>query len=262
LKKREKYGNFILGDSVDKIKTILKNKFVIIGVIVVAFISLVVAIILIIGEKEDKFALNSIYNVFPEDVRKLYSNTIEISCAGDLYLDIDVEDGEVSVDKLDKKSVITYVLSHIDKNYGLHNEITEVQVKKNIDKLIDGQNDLIKYIEDYQYGDYNYSIENGKLVREKNRCKSDVEYVSYLYGYSYGTKVLSMDVNIGYLKDGVLYDVQDKKLGKYDGKDLEELKELFRGVPYYRYNYIKDEGNFKLKSVSLNLRTKRQDLKK
>ena len=167
LKKSEKYDNFILGDDMEKIKNFFKNRYVIIGIIVIAFVSLVVAIVMVIGEEENKFALNPIYDVYPQDVRELYANTVEVSCYGDLHFDIEIDTGEHSVNKLDRNYVIDYFLSHIDKNYGLNNGHTEAMLQENFDKLIAEEMDIIKYIDDYQYGDYVYSIENGKLVREK-----------------------------------------------------------------------------------------------
>ena len=116
--------------------------------------------------------------------------------------------------------------------------------------------DLVQYINDFEYDEYVYNIKDNMLVRKKSKCESDIRYVSRLYGYSFGTEVLSMDVNIGYLKNGILYDLNDNKLGNYDGVNMEKLNELFKDTSYYRYNYIKKDDDYKLKSVRLKLRTK------
>jgi hypothetical protein len=71
--------------------------------------------------------------------------------------------------------------------------------------------------------------------------------VLHLYGYS-GTKELSIDVNVAYLKDGVLYDYNDKMLGEYDG-DVTKLPKLTSDVSYYRLNYVNKNGNLKLTSI-------------
>lgn len=268
LKKREKYDKFILGENMkkksmenkklskmDKIKKFFKNKYVIIGTVVLVVIILVVSIVLIVKtRKKEIFSLNSIFSVYPEEVRALYSNMVEVSCYGDLHFDISVEDGEVSIDKLGKNYLIDYALSHVDKKYGLNVKHTRSSINKNINSLIAEDLNLIDNIKDYKYGNYTYNFEDDMLVREKSECSSDVKYVSFLFGYSYGTKVLSVDINIGYLKNGILYDMNDKKLGKYDG-DMEELRKLYIGVPYYRYNFVKSNGDYKLNSVSLNART-------
>lgn len=238
----------------DKIKKFFKNKYVIIGTVVIVTIVLIVAIVLVIkSRKKELFSLNSIFSVYPAEVRELYSNMVEVSCYGDLHFDITIEDGEVGIDKLGNNYLIDYVFSHIDKNYGLDKEQTHSSIKKNINRLIDGDLNLIDDIKDYKYGNYTYNFEDNVLVREKSECLSDVKYVSFLFGYSYGTEILSVDVNMGYLKDGILYDMNDKKLGKYNG-DIAKLRELYVGVPYYRYNFIKENGNYKLNSVSLNAR--------
>ena len=244
---------------IDKIKSLFKNKYVIIGTIVIVVISIVVAIIMIVNaRKREIFSLNSIFNVYPEEVKELYSNMVSVSCYGDLHFDIKKEDGEVNVDKLGDNYLLDYVFSHIDKNNGLDNEVTKSMFSKNIDNLIYGDLGLIDKIKDYKYDDGFYSFKDDKLVKNNGTCSSDVKYVSFLFGYSYGTQILSVDVNMGYLKDDVLYDLNNKKLGKYDG-DIVKLRKLYSDVPYYRYNFIKSDGYYKLKSVQLY---NREQLKK
>ena len=77
---------------------------------------------------------------------------------------------------------------------------------------------------------------------------SDKNYITHLYGYSYNVHELSIDVNIGYLDNGVLYDLADNRLGEYTG-EVKELQDLFKTNSFYRYNYVKDDGMYKLISV-------------
>ena len=239
----------------EKLMKFLKNKIVIISIAVVIII---IAILVLLLNKDDdnEFMLDPIYDVYPEEVRELYSNTIYVSCTGDLYLGIDDDSDEVLIENIDKQYMINYLFSHMDKHNKL-NENTTIDILNDVEnKLFSKKLDLVKYIKDFRYGEYIYNIEENMLVGKKSKCESDIRYVSRLYGYSFGTEVLSMDVNIGYLKNGILYDLNDNKLGEYDGVNTEILDQLFDGTDYYRYNYIKDESDFKLKSVGLKNRIK------
>ena len=50
------------------------------------------------------------------------------------------------------------------------------------------------------------------------------------------------------MKDGILYNYNNKKLGEYDG-DVSKLSKLTEDTSYYRVNYVKDNDKFKLVSV-------------
>ena len=98
---------------------------------------------------------------------------------------------------------------------------------------------------------YEYNYNSGKITRKKSNCvKKDIKYVSHLYGYFTNEDNLFMDVNIGYLKDGVLYDLDDNKLGSYD-EDISKLSNLMQKASYYRFNYVKDKDDFKLSKIEL-----------
>ena len=239
----------------EKLMKFLKNKIVIISIAVVIII---IAILVLLLNKDDdnEFMLDPIYDVYPEEVRELYSNTIYVSCTGDLYLGIDDDSDEVLIENIDKQYMINYLFSHLDKRNKLNNNTTVAMLEDTENKLFNKKLDLVQYINDFEYDEYVYNIKDNMLVRKKSKCESDIRYVSRLYGYSFGTEVLSMDVNIGYLKNGILYDLNDNKLGNYDGVNMEKLNELFKDTSYYRYNYIKKDDDYKLKSVRLKLRTK------
>ena len=238
-----------------KIMNFLKNKIIIISMII-GIVLVVMLVVLLNNEDNSEFKLDPIYDVYPEEVRELYSNTIYVSCMGDLYLGINTDSSEVLIENIEKQYMLNYLFSHMDK-YNKLNKNTTIDILNDVEnKLFSKKLDLVKYIKDFRYGEYIYNIEENMLVGKKSKCESDIRYVSRLYGYSFGTEVLSMDVNIGYLKNGILYDLNDNKLGEYDGVNTEILDQLFDGTDYYRYNYIKKDDDYKLKSVRLKLRTK------
>lgn len=233
----------------EKIKPMFNKKNIIITIVIIVIILIAILLLTNFNKKDNRFALNEIYDVYPEEVRKLYSNIVEISCKGDLHLDnIKVDSETTPIDNIAKNNLLDYLFSNIDKNEGLSDKI-EVDFIRNKQKdLFNSKLDLTEAINNYQYGDYVYTVKNNKLTRVKNECKSDMQYVTFLYGYAWNKNLLSMDVNVSYLKDGILYDLADNRLGQYDG-DISRLSELTQTTSFYRFNYSKDGNDFKLDSI-------------
>ena len=222
-----------------------KNKIILlVGVLLLIIVVLLIAF----RKKLPRFALNEFYDVYPEEVRALYSNLVEVSCEGDLHLDIKIDEKATSVEKLSKETLLDYVFSNIDKNEGLSDEISKNVINARVKNLFSSNVDLDSAIKNYQHGEYVYNLEGNMVKREKKECASDIKYVTFLYGYSWNKSVLSMDVNISYQKGDTLYDLNDKELGKYDG-DVSKLFNLTKEVSYYRFNYIKSGSYYKLDSV-------------
>jgi len=244
----------------EKLKSKLKEFFAkknnrITTIAVVGVILIVLIVALVVGKnKNNKFALNEIYDVFPEEVRELYANMVSVSCYGDLHFNVVLDAEATKVSELSKNNLIDYMLSYLDKNEKLTDEFEVKLLKDATSELFAGELDLTEQFTSYGYGDYTYTLENGMVTRKKQECTSDKQYITHLYGYSWNEKELSIDVNIGYLKDDVLYDLQDNKLGEYNG-ELSELADLFGPNSYYRLNYVKNDKRFKLNSVELNSRS-------
>ena len=244
----------------DKLKYNVKKFFskrnnVIMVASILGVIVLVVIIAIIFGKRKDeKFALNEIYDVYPEEVRELYANMVSVSCYGDLHFDVQLDAGATGVNEMTNNNLIDYMFSYLDKNEKVSDNFEANVIKDATDYLFNGEIDFTSKINSYGYGDYTYTVDGDKVTRKKQECTSDNEYVTHLYGYSWNSQELSMDVNVGYLKDGVLYDLSNNKLGKYSG-DVKELSELFVSNSYYRLNYVKDDKVFKLSSVELNSRS-------
>lgn len=246
--------NFKFKDLVEKIKKFFSKKSNIVSfVVVVSIIVILFIVILLTKNKDDKFALNPMYDVYPEQVRELYANMVEVSCYGDLYFDIELDKGEINVSDISKNNLIDYMLSHLDKDDKLVKEFKPIILKNTAKRLFYGEIDLLGQFNSYGYGGYAYTIDGDLVTRKEQECVADKKYITHLYGYSESDDrlKLSIDVNIGYLIDDILYDLNDKKLGKYDG-DMKKLRDLFNTSPYYRLNYVNNEDALKLYSVELN----------
>ena len=228
-----------------------KDKKLLIIVIIIIFIALVISSFAIIKEEneKEKFTLDPIYNVYPKEVRDLYTNIVSISCLGDLKLEFPKKQDNLVVSNMSKDNLLNYLFSYLDKNGKLGETVDLNVIREAIKKLFARDIDLIGEINNFQYGDFVYSLDKNIVRRTVKECKNNnYEYISQLYGYSNTTELLSMDINIGYLKNGYLYDLSGKKLGKYDG-DKNKIGSLFVGNSYYRYNYVLDGETYKLLSV-------------
>ncbi len=221
------------------------NKIILIGVL----IAIIIIILLFAFKKKiPGFVLNEFYDVYPEEVRALYANLVDVSCTGDLHLDIKLDDKKTTIANLNKNNLLDYLFSNIDKAGGLNDDLPTSLINSKTKELFSSNVDLIKDINNYQHGDYIYSVNDNKITREKKECQSDIKYVSFLYGYSWNKNLLSMDVNISYQKGNTLYDLADKELGEYDG-DVSKLFNLTKNTSYYRFNYVKSGNYYKLDSV-------------
>ena len=234
---------------INKIKKIFNSKKKIAILISCLVVLLIIVLVFELNKnRRNKFALGAAYELLPYEVKEIYANIVDVSCYGDLHFDIDINSGKHEIEDINKNNLIDYLFSYLDKKDLLNNKLDNLVIEKAEKKLFVSNLNLVDEIKNYDYGDYTYNDKNGKLVREKRECSSDIKYVSHLFGYSYNENQLSMDVNITYLKDGLLYNFDDEELGKYDGNTL-ELSELTKRTSFYRLVYIKEKGIYKLSSV-------------
>ena len=238
----------------DKIKDFFSKKKNITIMATILAVVIVAIVLYFIFRRDDEFVLNPIYDVEPEEVQELYSGMSEVSCYGGWYLNIDVDNEKnIDIQDIDNNLLIDYVFNYMDKKGLLEDEFELDLFEDAVDLLFFEELDLTDIIDEYSYGGYSYTKKNRMITRKKNECVSNMNYVSQLSGYAFNEELLSVDVNIGYLKDGILYDIEDTKLGKYDGNP-ENIGFMFDASPYYRFNYVKIEDNFKLESVEFNIR--------
>ena len=227
--------------------------------IVIAIVCFIVLLAVVLILKFGKFGnggfvLDQIYDVYPKDVRDLYSNVVEVSCYGDLHFDIELDGGEKKINDINKNNLIDYLFSNLSKNDLLTDNIEEELFNKTEKKLFLDSKNLINEIKDYNYNGYIYNYDKGMITRKKSECNSDIKNILHLYGYSHNKKELSIDINVAYLKDGKLFDLNNHELGEYDG-DKSKLFELTQSTSYYRLNYVKRNGIFKLSSIEWKSRT-------
>ena len=230
----------------------MKNKILIIGLLIVIFI-----LFLVFGKKneDEDFSLSSIYDVYPSEVRELYKNIVSSNCNGDLIFDLELNSGKLYVDKLSDNNKLDYVFSYLSKKNKLSDSFNVDIVNEAYSLLFDSSFDFSGKINNYSHMGDIYSVSSyGIISRDDGECsESKITYISNLYGYSYSDELLSIDVNVGYVENGILYDLLGNKLGEYDGDDT-KLQNLFVRNSYYRLNYVKHGSGYKLNSVEWNNR--------
>ena len=233
---------------IKKILSVKKNR--IIAIILTFVILIIILVILFSNGKKDKFALDDYYEKFyPAEVRKVYSNLVKVSCGGDLKFDLDVDSGEKKVSELSKNNLLDYMFSYLDKNGELTDNIKDSVIKKTAKKLFNEDVDLLDSIKDYNYGGYTYTLNNGKITRKKHECDIiNEKHVLHLYGFSSDKNNLYIDINVSYLKDGILYGYDGKQLGEY-AEDVSKLPSLTEETSYYHMAYLRDKDDYRLVSV-------------
>lgn len=238
----------------DKLKKFFSNKQNKVTVIVVVIVVILVVLVALLFKREkEKFVLNEIYDVYPEEVRELYSNMVSISCNGDLYIDVKLDSGVLKVENIDRNKLMNYMFSYLDKNNLLEDEMNVKIIQNTANDLFASKINFDDLVNNFSYDGYIYTVSNNIIKRKSSECVEEKEYVSNLFGYSYNSNELSIDVEIGYMEDGNLFDLTGKKLGEYDG-DVSKLRELFKTSPHYRYNFVLNNKTYKLTSIELKSR--------
>ena len=224
-----------------------KGKITAIVIFSVIFIAVLVAIFP--HGKKDNFALDNFYEFAPADVKAVYSDLVKVSCGGELKFDVEAGAGEKKVSELSKSNLLDYMFSYLDKNLELVDKMDDSVIRKTAKKLFNEDVELLSDIKDYNYGGYIYNVDKGKIVRKKDECKaSDTKHVLHLYGFNSNKNYLYVDINVAYLKDGKLYDYNNKELGDYD-EDVSKLPKLTENNSYYHITYLRENEDYRLVSV-------------
>ena len=240
----------IVANLISYIKKFFKNRINAIIVVIVLVVLIVIFLVSSISANKRKSMLSgNEYDMYSSEVERVYANMNDVSCNGALYFKIEADKGPAMVSYIDKNNLLDYLFSNLDKNGELTDKFSKSLITKTEKELFVDKLNLVKEIKNYQYGDYVYNKRGTKIVRKKQECVSSNNYVSYLYGYSLDKNELHMDVNFGYVKEEVLYDLNNKNIGKYDKN--ENVANLFDNSPYYHFVYVKKGGLFKLKSIEL-----------
>ena len=171
-------------------------------------------------------------------VENLYEDHADEKCTEVINIK---ENSDVS--KVDDKVLLHLIFGQMKKDKVLADTISMDDYKISARKIMDEEN--IPTNIDYTFEGYKYTLDGDDIVRSKAKCEKN--YVSKLYGYS-GVNNLVVDVMAGYVKDGKVYDLNDKEIGTYDE---EEINNILDNGTMQVYNYEKANNNYKLVSVGV-----------
>ncbi len=224
-------------------------------IVIVLILALLAAIVILLFSKKGGkgFVLDGEFDTYPQEVRELYTNMVSVSCMGDMYFNIKSNDGVVDIKNIDKKLLLNYMFSYLEKNSLLGAKDLATTVINAEKTLFENELDLIDNINSFEYKGNVYDFTGKNIDVVKGNCKNnEISYVTFLCGYFSYEGILYMDVDIGYLKNGLLYGLDNRELGEYDG-DVSKLEDLMETASYYRIGY-KQHGNNDYRLLSIELR--------
>ena len=195
-----------------------------------------------------KYVLDKIYDIYPENVRELYQNILDVSCNGDMYFDVNLGGPSVDIKDMNKENLATYVISYLEKNDLFVDGMAYSKFVDTEKELLNTDSDILSKVPSIQYGDYRYVHMGDKIVKQENACVvGEYENLMHLYSYSYNEDYLFVYVNYGRIKEGKLYNKSDVPLSDYN--DEVNLDDALIEAPYYIFKFVKDDGKYKLHSV-------------
>lgn len=208
-------------------------KYIVSGVVVlIVLIAIVLICYNLFFKKDDKKLV-----IKHDTVDELYENVKSTNCS---YIK------EVNKDKLTDDAMLYVVFSNLANNKKLSDNVSYNDYKNAAKKVLGEEKVIPENFENYEYDGYSYTLKDNKISRTKGTC-GDKEYISKLYGYSYNDNELIVDMRVGYKKDGKLYDLDNKELGKYSKKTSNALMDS--ATPQV-LTYKKDGNNYILENVT------------
>ena len=200
----------------------------------IALLLVVIALFIAFSQRAEEESGLVNHNV----VEGLYEDHADENCTEVINI---TENSDVS--NADDKVLLHLIFGQMKKDEILADTISVDDYRDSALKIMDEEN--IPSNIDYTFEGYKYTLDGDNIMRSKTSCEEN--YVSKLYGYS-GVNDLEVDVMAGYVKNGKVYDLNDKEIGTYDE---EELNDILDNGTMQVYNYEKVNDNYKLVNVGV-----------
>ena len=198
-------------------------------------------------KKDNKnFTLNNIKDVNTSEVQTLFNNITFDSCYEKVYFEMNKNTQKIDISKIDKRILLDYVFTNLYANKLLNDKLTIDIINNKSHELFAKNIAFDDILNEYCYDGYQYQYKNNVISKNKKECSKEYQMVYKLFGYSYNPDYLSVDINVGYLKDDTLYDLSSNKLGNYD-ENLEKMSIW----SLFRYNYVKVKDKYKLDNIEI-----------
>lgn len=193
------------------------------------------------------FGYNKFFKEEPVEDKPLENSTVE-----ELYDVVKTTKCTYIEDTSDKKmtqdSLLYVIFSKLHKDGKLKKEIAYNDYIAAAKSVIGSDQVIPTKFSNYDYDGYSYTLNKKKITRTVGTC-GDKEYVSKLFGYSHNEDETELQVyiKVAYIKDGKLYDLNDKELGDYSEEEENSLLDLSTSKIY---TYEKQGAEYKLKGIT------------
>ncbi|MBR7042200.1 MAG: hypothetical protein IKI04_01735, partial [Bacilli bacterium] len=148
---------------IDKIKNISFKTFMIV-IIIATIVIFVIALILHFENKHKEYMLDTMYDVYPSNVKELYRYLVDANCTGDIKFNLELDSDSVLVNNLDKVDLMDYLFNYLEKRGYLQDSIDIKNINEAIDLLFIDKIDLLKGMESYDYDGYTYMFKDNKVT--------------------------------------------------------------------------------------------------
>ena len=200
----------------------------------IVLLLVVIALFIAFSQKAEEESGPVSHNI----VEELYEDHADENCTEVINI---TENSNVS--DTDDKVLLHLIFGQMKKDEILADTISVDDYRDSARKIMDEENVPSNIA--YTFEGYKYTLDGDNIKRSKASCEEN--YVSKLFGYS-GVNNLEVDIMAGYVKNGKVYDLNDKEIGTYDE---EELNDILDNGTMQVYNYEKVNDNYKLVNVGV-----------
>ena len=200
----------------------------------IALLLVVIALFIAFSQRAEEESGLVNHNV----VEGLYEDHADENCTEVINI---TENSNVS--DTDDKVLLHLIFGQMKKDEVIADTISVDDYRDSARKIMDEENVPSNIA--YTFEGYKYTLDGDNIKRSKASCEEN--YVSKLFGYS-GVNNLEVDIMAGYVKNGKVYDLNDKEIGTYDE---EELNDILDNGTMQVYNYEKVNDNYKLVNVGV-----------
>lgn len=206
--------------------------------IIMLIIILVLIILIIIQNINRKEQELKSMPVDYETVETLFKEHTEDSCT-----EFSRVNQETSVEDAPQKALLYLVFGQLKSDGVLDTTISIKDYKNSALKVLNKKDIPLEF--EYIYEGYKYTSDGKEITRSDAVCVQN--YITKVYSYA-GRDKVSIDVMVGYIQNGKIYDLKNIEIGVYGQDDLYNV--LDKGTLQV-YNFEATEDGYKLSSIGV-----------
>ena len=207
-------------------------------IIMLVIILVLIVLIMVVNLNKKDQELKSL-PVDYETVDTLFKEHTEDSCT-----EFSRVNQETDAKDAPEKALLYLVFGQLEGDGVLDSTISIKDYKKSALKVLDEKDIPLEF--EYTYKGYKYTSDGDKITRTEATCVQN--YITKVYSYA-GRDTVSVDVMVGYIQNGKIYDLKNTEIGVYGQDDLYNV--LDKGTLQV-YNFDATEDGYKLSSIGVN----------